>query len=328
MTVTLSPTPAPTLGSYTFDATVEGWTNAENLGTLSVSNTVYDAGGGSLTGTATYAAAWEGASFMVDISPFASILNKLVTVKIRVDAGLEGGYAQFNFQDSAWTNNTHAWTQIVNEDQWYTLSWIGSPCDTGASVETIQRVTVQYLSAGAGTGSVYIDSFTVSDLPAAVGPNNYFEAGMEGWADVGGASELVCALSWVQPGYAGSLGEFGVQIPFTAAGQKGAVGVNFGTPITMTVGSSIRMSIYVPAVIGSNPGAQIFVKSGAGWTMEYPGWIGLNSGCWSTVSYTPPFTASGTDPDMVRQIGVQILTGGSTGSTGTSDCRIDNVEIY
>jgi len=102
--------------------------------------------------------------------------------------------------------------------------------------------------------------------------------------------------------------------------QEGGVFVDPATPYDWSGAKTISVDVYVPAE-ATNFLAQIFVKTGEGWTWANSADAQLTPGEWTTV--TADLSTLGDIKD-VREVGVKVGTG-STAFTG--DVFIDNVML-
>jgi hypothetical protein len=130
-------------------------------------------------------------------------------------------------------------------------------------------------------------------------------------------------------------GALEVQVPFTGTDQRLAVEVPLGSSVDMR-GLSVTASLALESGMSSdteNPSVvKVFAKSGANYLYASGPTADLQpGGGWMTITFdidAPDYVdASGAfDPSDVREIGLELNTGPSTGAISTAVIHIDNVD--
>jgi hypothetical protein len=195
----------------------------------------------------------------------------------------------------------------------------GNPASTGGSTTS---------TGGAATGGV--PGATCGSTPLYT-----FDTGQEGFA-VGVLNPTTLAaptLSWDSAVGNPTPGSLSLSATFTGASQGVAVNKALSTPLDLT-GQLLNVSVRVdtdPAASSSNPaGVQLFVKSGPQYIYANNGWTNLAAGGWMNLVFDPSApgytgTADGStfDPADIRELGIEMDTGGS-GTFGAGAIHIDN----
>lgn len=136
-------------------------------------------------------------------------------------------------------------------------------------------------------------------------------------------------------------GAMELRIPYTTASQYVGVGVSLAAPVNLT-GKVLTANVKVVSGLGdavdlvSNPGgAKLYAKSGPAYIYAAGDYKSVSAiGTWYQITFTlstPSFTAvdpdGGTfDPSDIREIGVQLDTGGTTTTATAAVDMIDAVQ--
>lgn len=171
-----------------------------------------------------------------------------------------------------------------------------------------------------------------------------FTTDTETWATDYASPEEWKAPTGVNPAHDAAEGDpkagsLKLTIPFTKTDQKVGVAVNLDPPVNLT-GKTVVARVKLASGLNANPstpgGAKLFVKSGAGDLWLYAdsgwnnlatadGWIELELKADAPGGYVSTSDAGAYAASSIRQIGIEVATGGVGAGWETAVVNIDTV---
>ena len=316
------------------DGTTMGWTNFEDEVTASSWNPSRSyLGDGSMD--VSYNFTTDAGGTVSTWTPLLSNLTGAVLtarVWVPLDFPANGGGYLFVKSGAGWTWANGEWVTFT-PGSWNTVTMDISSPDFG----TINAVMIQSIGvkispetgwSGSASGTAAIDSLSISGIAATPTPgadtSTYpFEDTTTMTWDT--AADEVTGSAWSGTyRYMGS-GSLGVTCAFTSA-TGGTIGTQ-SPVVTDLRGATMTARVYMPFDMPQYSGAQIYIKSGAGWVWQSSAWTNLQPGKWTTLTYMVPSGTAGADLADVHEIGIKMAPPGSFAGSWNGSVYVDSVNI-
>ena len=236
--------------------------------------------------------------------------------------------------------STATWTPSATNTLVNTATATATPTATSAlsstptptPTNTVPPGSTATLTPSVTTSPTNTASPTITSTPGPVA--TYFEGAsysLTGWTDSPTGAVTITPLFLVAGGYGASTDGAGVSVTWSAQSQNVAIWYNYGTSSNW---SSLGITGFQAWIIANplpsdNTGMQLTCESGSGYNWQQSGWNNVGAAnTWQQVSYTPPFTATGSDNTNVEGFAFQFDTGGASTAYSTDLLEISNVELY